>query len=166
MRLAFAVLTALVARALVACGSSGAPVDAAGGAGASGDATRGGVENATGGSAGSPAGGAAQGGSAGAGAPDGVSQPGPATTNIVDRTCVAGAKLSAVSEGDPSHPNRTTGDNGVFIDECDASGVLTEFVCSAPFTCVGPCAYVESGQVAPLKTNCAIGCRNGACLTD
>jgi len=164
MNVPFLVATALVPLAFgVACSSSDTP---GGAAGASGDASLGGMVDAGAGASGSPAGGVAQGGTAGAGTPDGVSDPGPATTNIVDRTCVAGSKLPAVSEGDPSHPNRTTGDNGAFIDQCDASGVLTEFVCNAPFTCSGQCSYVESGQVEPLKTKCAVGCKNGACLTD
>ena len=38
--------------------------------------------------------------------------------------------------GSPLTPNRTTGANGSFADECDAGGILTEYACDAPFVSV------------------------------
>ncbi|MET0790231.1 MAG: hypothetical protein ABW061_01805 [Polyangiaceae bacterium] len=74
--------------------------------------------------------------------------------------------MPSKSEGDLSHPNRTTGTNGAFVDECDAAGTLTEYVCAAPYACNGQCAFVETGEVVPLETRCVVGCKNGACLND
>jgi len=84
----------------------------------------------------------------------------------VERACAAGTQVSSISEGNLSEPNRTTGTNGVFVDECDATGMLTEYVCEAPFTCNGQCVYVQTGAVVPLKNNCALACKNGACTND
>lgn len=136
--------------------STGSVAGAGGAAVAGGGGATGGIESSA----------AGAGGSAGGAPAGGNCEATPPTATIIERTCAEGTKLSSKSEGDISHANRTAGTNGAFVDECDCAGVLTEFVCEAPFTCSGQCSYVQTGQVVPVTTKCAVGCKNGACTTD
>jgi hypothetical protein len=164
-----------------ACGGSSQgvePRDAAAGAGghaaSGGDGANGGAASGTGGAAGGAAGatgGGGGGGEGGAKAGDGGDGGaraggggGGGGGGLVCSEQVGFAQRSP----NPILRETTTGTNGTFTDECDASGMLKEYYCEYKTIC-GPgmteCAPYPTGNVISRTTACMFRCSGGGCLS-
>jgi hypothetical protein len=93
-----------------------------------------------------------------------------------DCPCGTGGGAGAADAGgcidpDGMNPNvaaTTSGLNGNYRDQCDATGNLVEYVCETTwqencFPNPDPSCRQETGRVVPIAIDCAGRCQNGAC---
>jgi hypothetical protein len=168
-----ALLLPAAALALVACGSSSGS-GASGGSGSGSDDDSGGSAAQAGSSSGGGGGqqssaGQSSGGSAvnasgaanDAEAGAGSGEAG-ASGESVHQSCQAGVMLGAPAKPSYDVLNDTQGENGTFVDMCDAEGNLVEYVCQyTPTTPQDPGQY--TGDVIPTMVNCGGKCTDGTC---
>jgi hypothetical protein len=92
-------------------------------------------------------------------APDG------STSKTVDCTADAGATM--IGGGDPGIADTVRGSNGTFVDACDSTGNLVDYVCETMTVCISPpnplCQTYTTGRVVPKALNCSGHCTNGRC---
>jgi hypothetical protein len=72
-------------------------------------------------------------------------------------------------ELNPDEKKGIEGDNGTFVDECDANGNLVEYVCDVVTECGPPpnpdCETYQTGQVIPMEFDCDGTCVDGTCVS-
>jgi hypothetical protein len=178
-----AALCAVVAAA--ACGSTSTSSNHAldgGGAGGSESGGSSGIGGKGGTGAGGTGAGGGIGGSAGSGGTTGscgnlICEPSEScATCSADCECGAGGIGGAADAGgcidpdglDPNVAATTSGLNGSYRDQCDATGNLVEYVCEVIwqencFPNPDPSCQQTTGRVIPYAIDCAGRCQSGAC---
>jgi hypothetical protein len=76
------------------------------------------------------------------------------------------------AEGDesntPDEQKSHSGENGVYVDECNSDGDLTLYACETDYVCDSNfpnpgCTFVQTGNVAPVTMDCDGQCVSGTC---
>jgi hypothetical protein len=107
---------------------------------------------------------------AGDGAPLGDGGVGEGRGDLGDpaRRCASGATGGRADDRiDPTVRQRVSGDNGDFVDACDAAGNLVERLCEVNLRCTpGPkpsCEGLQTGKVLDKPFDCGGRCQGGTC---
>jgi hypothetical protein len=91
--------------------------------------------------------------------------PDASTGRAVD--CAADAGVTVFGPGDPGIADTVHGTNGTFVDACDSTGNLVDYICETATVCgPGPnpgCRSYTTGLVVPKNINCSGHCANARC---
>jgi len=97
----------------------------------------------------------------------------PAPASTTDCTTIdagggpGGGPNAAAGPTDPGVQDTVRGTNGTFVDSCDASGNLVDYLCETKTTCgPGPnpeCTTSATGKVVSQNVDCSGHCSGGRC---